>query len=304
MHGEPVATSGFVIEPAREWTGAGPRPTLVFAPGTRGASDACAPSRGPWLAGFYPPITEESNPNYELAFYYAAVLYGMRVVVTDYIGLGTPGVHTYVNSVEEAHAVLDAARAVTRAGEPVGFSGYSQGGGAAAAAAELAAAYAPELDVKGTYAGAAPADLDVVKDAVDGSALTGVMGYAITGFAARDLDVAAEINGILTPEGQEFLRDNLSGCVRDSTRNWGGYDTRLLTTTDSSTNRSWADANRTRRSSSPAARTTRSSPTGRCASSAATTAPPAHRSSTGPAPPRRCRPAATPTGCSPTSPGR
>ncbi len=231
MLGETVATSGFVIEPARRWAGAGTTPTLVFAPGTRGADDSCAPSRGPWLTGFYPPVTQESNPNYELAFYYDAALHGMRVVVVDYIGLGTPGVHTYVNSVEEAHAVLDAARAVAPAGGPVGFSGYSQGGQAAAAAAELAADYAPELDVRGTYAGAAAGDLGMVMHTIDGSELTGVMGYAIAGFAARDPATAAEIDTILTPGGRDFVRDNLSNCVRDSAREWGGRDTRPLTTT-------------------------------------------------------------------------
>ncbi|MDY5786215.1 MAG: lipase, partial [Corynebacterium sp.] len=49
VHGERVATSGFVIQPANPWRGPGPTPTVVFAPGTRGSGDACAPSRGPWL---------------------------------------------------------------------------------------------------------------------------------------------------------------------------------------------------------------------------------------------------------------
>ena len=33
---------------------------------------------------------------------------GFAVVMTDYEGLGTPGVHTYVNRVAEADAMLDA----------------------------------------------------------------------------------------------------------------------------------------------------------------------------------------------------
>lgn len=49
--------------------------------------------------------------NYESAFAFAFLAQGVRVFVTDYIGLGTPGVHTYVNRAEEAHAMLDGARA-------------------------------------------------------------------------------------------------------------------------------------------------------------------------------------------------
>lgn len=229
MHGEPVAVSGLVIEPARQWAGAGATPTIVFAPGTRGAGDSCAPSRQPLMTEATIAGTGETNPNFELGLYYAASMYGMRVVVTDYIGLGTPGVHTYVNHREEGHAVLDAARAVVPDGDPVGFFGYSQGGGAVAAAAELAAGYAPELSVRGTYAGAAPADLGVVVDAIDGSSLTGVLGYAMAGFAARDPEFADALGEVLNPAGHEFILDNATSCVGESTRDWGMYATDTLT---------------------------------------------------------------------------
>ncbi len=91
---------------------------------------------------------------------------GYSVAVTDYEGLGTPGSHTYMARASQAHAVLDVVRAAQRlgnpelvAGGPVALAGYSQGGGASAAAVELAAQYAPELNLKGAYAGAVPADL-------------------------------------------------------------------------------------------------------------------------------------------------
>ncbi|UUU44488.1 lipase family protein [Streptomyces sp. NBC_00162] len=41
-------------------------------------------------------------------------LRGWAVVVTDYEGLGTPGVHTYTVGPSAGHAMLDAARAATR----------------------------------------------------------------------------------------------------------------------------------------------------------------------------------------------
>ena len=237
--GTPTAVSGVVIEPAHTWPGDGPTPTIVFAPGTRGGGDACAPSRGPWLTGVVDPVGQSVGVNYEIPMYYAASLQGIRVVVTDYIGLGTPGPHTYVHHTEEAHAVLDAARAGLRAASaptdsPLAFSGYSQGGGAAAAAAELAVEYAPELNVKGTYSGAPPADLPAVMTAVDGSLISGVLGYAMAGFSARDPEFAAALDGILSDEGRAFVDDNAAGCIGDSAVNWGMRPTNSLTASGAS----------------------------------------------------------------------
>ncbi|PRC53153.1 triacylglycerol lipase, partial [Mycobacterium sp. ITM-2017-0098] len=82
---------------------------------------------------------------YELLIIQRMVKRGWAVVVTDYEGFGTPGVHTYVNRLASGHAVLDAARAARQlpgtglAPEgPVALYGYSQGGAATASAAELA----------------------------------------------------------------------------------------------------------------------------------------------------------------------
>lgn len=237
--GAPTAVSGVVIEPAHAWSGDGPTPTIVFAPGTRGGGDACAPSRGPWLTGVVDPAGQSVGVNYEAPMYYAASLQGIRVVVTDYIGLGTPGPHTYVHHTEEAHAVLDAARAGLRVAgaptdSPLAFSGYSQGGGAAAAAAEWAAEYAPELNVKGTYSGAPPADLPTVMSAVDGSLISGVLGYAMAGFSARDPEFATALGGILSDEGRAFVADNAAGCIGDSAVNWGMRPTNSLTVSGAS----------------------------------------------------------------------
>ena len=73
---------------------------------------------------------------YEELFVATMVARGFAVVVTDYDGLGTPGMHTYVNRLAEAHAVLDAARAAKQLpgtslepNGPVALWGYSLGGG-------------------------------------------------------------------------------------------------------------------------------------------------------------------------------
>ncbi|MDO5032242.1 lipase family protein [Corynebacterium sp.] len=237
MDGRPTTVSGVVFEPSAPWSGPGERPTVVFAPGTRGAGDQCAPSNaGGQTSGFAlgPAKQLTYNANYEYPFFQTAAERGIRVVVTDYIGLGTPGYHTYVNHIEEAHATLDAARAGLRfAGAspdaPVGFAGYSQGGGAAAAAAEFAASYAPDLNVKGTYAGAPPADLHQVMKAVDGSAIAHVLGYAVNGYSARSAEFYNEIVPEMNARGRQFLNSAAHACVSDSAATWGFTRTEQLT---------------------------------------------------------------------------
>lgn len=231
--GSPVEATATVFEPTAAWRAGGPRPTIVFPPGTRGQGDQCAPSHSVLGIGAIGP-GETVNVNYEYQLHQAAAAYGIRVVVPDLIGLGTPGHHSYVNHIEEAHAVLDAARATVPAGDPVGFAGYSQGGGAAAAAAEYAGIYAPELNVRGTYAGAVPADLPQVMAAVDGGAIVHVLGYAINGFAERDAAFRDAIYAHLNPRGLEFLRSAESSCILDSAARWQGTRTSTLTTTGES----------------------------------------------------------------------
>lgn len=216
--GSTVAASGFVIEPAGQWAGNGPTPTIVFAPGTRGTGDECAPSRAPGLLAGVDREKGSVNINYEYPVFLAASAAGIRVIVTDYIGLGTPGQHTYVNHTEEGHAVLDAARAgLSLAGapenSPVALYGYSQGGGAAAAAAELAASYAPELNIRGTFAGAPPAGLLSVADTVDGTTMGSVLGFAFNGALVRYPQLQSTVDRYFNDEGRKFLDSTRDTCT-------------------------------------------------------------------------------------------
>ena len=170
----------------------GPRAHVIgYAVGTQGAADRCAPSR-----------TLSTGEQYEGVGISALLGRGHTVVVTDYEGLGTPGAHTYMVRESQAHAVLDSVRAAAQvdgaevtASSPVALAGYSQGGGAAAAAAELAPDYAPELDLKGAYAGAPPADLVQVAGRIDGGLYAAFLLYAMAGqLAAYDVDPATHLN--------------------------------------------------------------------------------------------------------------
>ncbi|WP_235840618.1 lipase family protein [Corynebacterium liangguodongii] len=229
-----MATSGFVIEPANPWRGQGPTPTVVFGPATRSSADACAPSRGLFLTTQVDPANLAWGTNFELGAYEAAALLGMRAVVTDYIGLGAPGAHTFALHDEEAHAMLDAARAIVPAGDPIAFYGYSQGGGAAAAAAEKQPSYAPELNVKGTFAGAPPADLLATLDGVDRSAITAVIGYAANGWSERFPEIGGAIADNTNDRGRQFVESTSHSCLFDDALRWGGTNTATLTTNGSS----------------------------------------------------------------------
>jgi hypothetical protein len=226
-NGQPVAVTGAYIEPTAAWTGGGPRPLVALASGTMGQGDQCAPS-----LALQNPLTangETLSVGYEDLAIYRLLATGTAVVVTDYVGLGTTDrLHTYVNRVDEAHALLDAARAAhavpgtsTTATSRVGLYGYSQGGGASAAAAELQPSYAPDLNLVGTYAGAPPANLTTVIGGIDGSALAGALGWAINGFVQSDPALGAVIAAHVNAAGTAALADLPTMCVGDAIFGYG-----------------------------------------------------------------------------------
>jgi acetyl esterase/lipase len=145
-----VAVSGLVVAPA----GAAPpggRPVVVWAHGSSGLADRCAPSHGGVMGAFGPWLVDQLEQ-------------GQVVAATDYQGLGTPGPARSLIGLSAGHAVLDAARAArgldaAGASDRVVLHGHSEGGHAVLWAAELARAYAPELQVLGVATSAPGAEL-------------------------------------------------------------------------------------------------------------------------------------------------
>lgn len=221
--GNPDVVTGTYFEPFNDWPGRGPRPLIVYGPGTQGQGDQCAPSRQFNQGIHWSPFLDIAF-NYEELFVTTMVARGFAIVMTDYEGLGTIGtVHTYVNRLSEGHAMLDAARAARSLpdtsltpGGPSAFWGYSQGGGAAASAAELASSYAPELDIVGAYAGAPPADLAELMPYADGSALVGVIGYALNSVIQSYPEAEAAIRSKLTPRGEDLLFKVKDQCIAET----------------------------------------------------------------------------------------
>ncbi|QFQ01415.1 putative inactive lipase [Corynebacterium urogenitale] len=229
--GTTVPVSGYMVEPNTPWKGEGERPTVVIGRGTVGQGDQCAPSRNWPLNDAPDPFTTGRLVSLEGLYDGIFATQGVRVFVTDYVGMGTPGMHTYMNRLEQAHAMLDGARAArnlveSRGGNfgKVGFYGHSQGGGASAAAVEEAAGYAPDLDVAGAYASAPPANLDEVQKKIDGSDLMGAIGFTINGLVVRYPHLAEDLNRHLSEEGKATIED-LSTMCTDEIEDKYGYQT-------------------------------------------------------------------------------
>lgn len=229
-HGSPIAVSGYLVEPSVPWTGKGARPTVVVGRGTVGQGDQCAPSRN-WPVDDQPdPFSSGRLVALEGLYDWAFSAVGVRVFVTDYVGMGTPGMHTYMNRAEQAHAMIDGARAARNlvgAGDfgRVAFYGHSQGGGASTAAVEAAPGYGADLDVAGAYASAPPADLEAVQRGIDGSHLVGAIGFTINGLVARYPELEQDLARHISEEGQGVL-DNLSRmCTDEIEAAYGGQTT-------------------------------------------------------------------------------
>jgi pimeloyl-ACP methyl ester carboxylesterase len=190
VDGRDIAVSGVVVAP----TGAAPkdgRTVLTWAHGTTGLADQCAPSKS-------------AEAYKDLPYLDDFVKMGYVVAATDYEGLGTPGVHPYLVGDSEGRGVLDAARAAknladTHASDNVLVFGHSQGGQSALFAGELAASYAPELNVLGIAAAAPAADVEQILP-LAGSIpnAAGFLVMAVEGFHAAYPD-EADPAAVLTP---------------------------------------------------------------------------------------------------------
>ncbi|MFD0690896.1 lipase family protein [Actinomadura fibrosa] len=226
-NGKAVAVTGAYVEPTAKWRGSGPRPLVALATGTMGQGDQCAPS-----LALENPLTfngQTISAGYEDIGIYRLLSEGVAVVVTDYVGLGaTDRVHTYAERFDQAHALLDAARAAFRlpgtsltGTSRIGLYGYSQGGGASAAAAELQPRYAPELHLAGAYAGAPPADLAAVIKGIEGSALAGALGWSINGLSQNYPALKKVVDGHISATGRAALKDLSTMCVGDAILRYG-----------------------------------------------------------------------------------
>ncbi|WP_216216801.1 lipase family protein [Amycolatopsis aidingensis] len=218
--GSPAPVSGSVFLPEGPAPAAG-WPVLSWAHGTTGLGDGCAPS----AAGRGPRDME----------YLAAWLaQGYAIVATDYAGLGTRGVHPYLDGRAAAYGVIDIVRAA-RSIVPALSSrwvvvGQSQGGHAAMFTANLATRYAPELDYRGAVATGVPANLQglvpvigpEVPPALLGTGMKTYLAYILAGLrAARP---GFDLRSYLTPFGESVLAQADTLCHADMYARMAGTD--------------------------------------------------------------------------------
>jgi len=179
---------------------------LVWAHGSVGLADQCAPSRGgvvgalgSWLAGL--------------------VLQDMVVAATDYQGLGTPGPARSLIGLSAGHAVLDvaqAARGLDAAGasDRVVLQGHSAGGHAVLWAAELARSYAPKLQPLGVAANAPGAELATILRLARFHPAAITSGAMLIVAAWSDA-YRVPPQGVLTPAGRRALDRVRSTCLEE-----------------------------------------------------------------------------------------
>ena len=152
QHEQPAVSTGAVFLPP----GPAPEggfPVIAWAHGTVGLGDDCTPSALP----------RTPRDNEYLSHWLDQ---GYAVVASDYVGLGTPGLMSYLNSVTTAHGVVDSVIAAHDMGLPLSpkwaIVGQSQGGGAAIASARWATEFSAGtgLDYSAVVATGTPANID------------------------------------------------------------------------------------------------------------------------------------------------
>jgi acetyl esterase/lipase len=147
LNGQSVPITAQVFVPVLDSTEA---PIFIFAPGSTGLVEACAPSR---------PYVQNRGWETYSAYTLAYAGQGFISVMPNYMGFfNDEMIQPYFVRVAEGRVMLDAARATTALLEQEGFAleekgvfvgGFSQGGHAALATADLHAEYAPEVNLLG-----------------------------------------------------------------------------------------------------------------------------------------------------------
>ena len=202
--GRPIAVSGVIVAPDRAAPDGG-WPVLAWAHGTTGVTPKCAPS------------LEQQGGIARVPEYARVVDAGTIVAITDYPGLGTPGIHPYLVGASEGRAVLDSIRAARTllgadAGPAAAVFGHSQGGHAALFADQIAPTYAPDVRLSGVAAMAPPTDLgELMLD--DAHQTSGIVLTALALRAWSDFYPDADEAAIIRPKERAFVDDLATRCI-------------------------------------------------------------------------------------------
>ncbi|MDF0530770.1 lipase family protein [Tsukamurella sp. 8F] len=151
QHGPAVSTAALFLPQSRPPEGGWP--VIAWAHGTVGLGDEATPSAQP----------QSDRQQFYLGHW---LDHGYAVVASDYAGLGTPGLMSYLNGKVEAHNLIDSVQAARRIGVPLSsrwaLVGQSQGAGAAMNGARYATEFGAgyDLDLRGVVATGTPANIE------------------------------------------------------------------------------------------------------------------------------------------------
>ena len=202
-NGAPALSSSAVFLPRGEAPEGG-WPVVAWAHGTTGLGDQCAPSTLP-------------RSDRDAEYLNHMLDQGFAVVASDYAGLGTPGLLSYLGGKVAAHNIIDSVAAARDAGMPLSSKysivGQSQGAGAAMnAAARADGLDAPyDLDYRGVVATGTPANIEAIfqwaaPDFPPIAIPRGLNVYSVYILTAlRDAHPELDIDSFLTQEGRDLL---------------------------------------------------------------------------------------------------
>lgn len=213
QHGKVAASTSILYLPKGEAPEGG-WPVLAWAHGTVGLGDQCTPSMNPH---------SERDHNYLNHW----LDEGYAIVATDYVGLGSPGLHSYLNGKVNAANVVDsviASRELQDGGQlsnKWAVIGQSQGGGSALHVALNATkrSEAAGLEYRGAVATGAPAYIEEIVLAAGPTfppvpLPTSLSVYALYILAAfEEAHPEVDVNSALTDEGRQMIALAKESCM-------------------------------------------------------------------------------------------
>ncbi|BDH56599.1 hypothetical protein MTP03_15380 [Tsukamurella sp. PLM1] len=163
---------------------------------------------------------------------------GYAIVASDYAGLGTPGLMSYLNSVSTAHNVVDSVVAAhgdrsLPLAKKWAIVGQSQGGAAAVNSARHATAFSAGsgLDYRGVVSTGTPFRIEeIVKKAGPSMKLPGGLSSAATAYTAyivaafREAEPQLDVNSVLTPAGKAAAAKAEVQCYAQLSESLTGAD--------------------------------------------------------------------------------
>lgn len=225
QHDKMATSTGVVFVPK----GKAPKggwPVVAWAHGTVGLGDDCTPSAQP-------------RSERDTAYLGHWLSRGYAIVGTDYAGLGTPGLMSYLNGRIEAHSIVDSVKAAQQMKLPLAkrwaIVGQSQGAGAALNGARYATELSrgSGLDYRGVIATGTPANIEQIV-ALSGpsfppvtlpAGLNTYSTYILAGFSEARPDL--HVDAILSPLGRQLVRTARTLCYPEMSKVMQG---RKLTT--------------------------------------------------------------------------